>query len=67
VIITRKKDDPKVSAEFSLVSHVGGLVPRFVYSPIEEVSYNLFAKLSSEKRSHKDTDEESSNFLQTYY
>lgn len=48
IIVTLRMDDIKVSAEFSLVSHVGALVPRFIYSPIEEVSYNLFSKLSSE-------------------
>jgi oligosaccharide translocation protein RFT1 len=48
VIVSFKGNDPVVSGEFSLVSHIGAMVPRFIYSPIEEVSYNLFSKLSAE-------------------
>lgn len=46
-MVSFKKDDPVVSGEFSLVSHIGALIPRFIYAPLEEVSYNLFSKLSS--------------------
>jgi len=47
-----------VSAEFSLVSHIGAFVPRFLYSPIEEVSFNLFSKLASEKIDKEDDEGE---------
>lgn len=62
VIVSFKKDDPVVSGEFSLVSHIGGLVPRFIYAPLEEVSFNLFAKFSSSE-SLKDQDEEHEEFI----
>jgi len=48
VIVTFKKNDSSVSAEFSLVSHIGAMVPRFIYSPIEDVSFNLFSKMASD-------------------
>jgi oligosaccharide translocation protein RFT1 len=63
VVVAFRKDDIKVSAEFSLVSHIGAFVPRFLYSPIEEVSYNLFSKLSSEVTHTKDDHEEEEGLI----
>lgn len=31
IVVTLRRDDIKVSADFSLVSHIGALVPRFIY------------------------------------
>lgn len=53
VVVAFRKDDTQVSAEYSLVSHIGAFIPRFLYSPIEEVSFNLFSKLASEKSEDK--------------
>ena len=49
VIISFWSGDPTISGEFSLVSHIGALVPRFIYSPIEDVSFNLFSKMAADK------------------
>lgn len=58
VVVTFRKNDTQVSAEFSLVSHIGSFVPRFLYSPIEEVSFNLFGKLTAEKQEADDEEGE---------
>lgn len=39
-------DNPVITGEFALISNIGALVPRFIYSSLEEVSFNLFPKLS---------------------
>ena len=39
-------NDPVISGEYQLVSHIGAYVPRFIYAPLEEVSFNLFPKLT---------------------
>ena len=49
IIISFWSGDPTISGEFSLVSHIGALVPRFIYSPIEDVSFNLFSKMAADK------------------
>eukprot|EP01016_Furgasonia_blochmanni_P021492 TRINITY_DN2372_c0_g1_i2.p1 TRINITY_DN2372_c0_g1~~TRINITY_DN2372_c0_g1_i2.p1 ORF type:complete len:473 (+),score=60.03 TRINITY_DN2372_c0_g1_i2:270-1688(+) len=46
LINVKTKDSVKTSAEYSLVSNVGSLVPRFLFLPIEEIALNLFGKLS---------------------
>lgn len=38
-----------VAAEFGLVSNLISLVCRFIFRPIEEISYNLFAKFKQEE------------------
>lgn len=43
-------NNPAISGEFTLVSHIGAYVPRFIYAPLEEVSFNLFPKLNKESQ-----------------
>ena len=38
-----------VAAEFGLISNLISLVCRFIFRPIEEISYNLFAKFKQEE------------------
>jgi len=40
-----------VAAEFGLISNLISLVCRFIFRPIEEISYNLFAKFKQEETS----------------
>ncbi|EAR82704.2 RFT1-like protein (macronuclear) [Tetrahymena thermophila SB210] len=58
VLINVKKDDVKLQSEYLLVSNIGSLVPRYVYAPIEEINFNLFAKLSQKSNKHKSEKED---------
>ena len=40
-----------MAAEFGLISNLISLVCRFIFRPIEEISYNLFAKFKQEETS----------------
>lgn len=60
VIVSFQADNPMVSGEFSLVSHLGAMVPRFIYAPLEEVSFNYFSKMSSEKEYNESYNQEMS-------
>lgn len=37
--------NPIIAGEYSLISNIGAIIPRFIYAPLEEVSFNLFPKL----------------------
>ncbi len=49
--------DAAIQAEFSLVSNLGSMIPRYIYAPIEEVGYNVFAKLNDKSRGADGLDE----------
>jgi len=36
---------PEITAQFSVISNLGSLIPRLVFAPIEEIAFNLFAKI----------------------
>lgn len=38
-----------IAAEFGLIINLMSLVTRFIFRPIEEISYNLFAKFKQEE------------------
>lgn len=48
----------KTAAEYTVVSNLGALIPRHIYAPVEEVCYNLFAKLDQDKKKNKFSDTE---------
>jgi oligosaccharide translocation protein RFT1 len=48
----------KTTAEYTVVSNLGSLIPRHIYAPVEEVCYNLFAKMDQEKKKSKFSDNE---------
>ena len=37
IVLINFRPDPIASAEFSLVSNLGSMIPRYVYSPIEVI------------------------------
>ena len=39
-------NNPIISGEFSLVSHIGSIIPRFIYANLEQIAYNLFPKIN---------------------
>ena len=47
-----------IAAEFGLISNLISLVCRFIFRPIEEISYNLFAKF---KQAEEDGDKKPLN------
>lgn len=46
LINVRSSETGRSQAEYLLVSNIGSMIPRYIYAPIEEVAFNLFAKLS---------------------
>ncbi len=48
----------KANAEYTVVSNLGALIPRHVYAPVEEVCYNLFAKMDQDQKKNKFTESE---------
>jgi oligosaccharide translocation protein RFT1 len=46
VLINIRVESVRNQSEYLLVSNIGSMIPRYIYAPIEEVSFNLFAKLS---------------------
>ncbi|CAD8125953.1 unnamed protein product [Paramecium sonneborni] len=43
-------NNPIISGEFTLVSHIGSIIPRFIYVNIEQIAYNLFPKISQDEQ-----------------
>lgn len=41
LVLININQDPKVSAEFSLISNLCSLLPRFIYNPIEVIRFNF--------------------------
>lgn len=41
-----RSETGRSQAEYLLVSNIGSMIPRYIYAPIEEVAFNLFAKFS---------------------
>lgn len=37
-------NDVQILSVFSLVSNLGSIIARFIFQPLEEIAYNIFAK-----------------------
>ncbi|CAD8161452.1 unnamed protein product [Paramecium octaurelia] len=44
-------NNPIISGEFTLVSHIGSIIPRFIYVNIEQIAFNLFPKINQDEQS----------------
>ncbi|KRX01069.1 hypothetical protein PPERSA_00817 [Pseudocohnilembus persalinus] len=51
IFLINVKNDAFVNAEYTLISHLGSIIPRFIFQPLEEIAYNLFAKISQTNES----------------